>query len=147
ADAVEHALNVAVSQMRTVQRFGLGAGVGVERGAVANVGAIGGLEVAELGDQIEFDLLFCGRHEPCLKDPNGLLPPLFWRGNAMELMYADSPAHRHLHLRRLHAPIHPLRRAGTSTAAPRGVRADPCARASGTRCPWPRPSAGRRARR
>jgi hypothetical protein len=76
--AVEQALKLAISQMYAVQRFELGSEVSFERSAVAIAGAIGVLKVAELDDQIKFDLLFCSRHEPYLKYSSNLLPALFW---------------------------------------------------------------------
>ena len=65
-DAVEQALEFAVGELDAIERLELPAEIGLERCTIADVGAVGVFEVAQLGDQIEFDLAFRGCH---LSDP------------------------------------------------------------------------------
>ena len=60
--AVEQALEFAVGELDAVKRVELLAEIGFQSDTVADVRAIGVFEVAQLGEQIEFDLAFRGGH-------------------------------------------------------------------------------------
>ena len=57
-DAIEQALEFAVGEFDAIERLELLAEIGLQAGAVADVGAVGVFEFAQLGDQIELDLVF-----------------------------------------------------------------------------------------
>ncbi len=62
--AVEQALEFAVGQANAVEGLELFAEVRLQRGTVADIGAIRVFEIFQCGNQISFDLVFCCRHEP-----------------------------------------------------------------------------------
>ncbi len=134
-DAVEQALKLAVCQVHAVKRLEFGPEVGFERGSIANIGAIGVLEVTKLGDQIEFDLLFCGRHKSCLKFPTGYSTAATYADKAVQIMLGALLVHQSLHQRRLHAPTRLLRTTETSTTAPHDVQAVLYVLSIDTQCP------------
>ncbi|MCY1351956.1 hypothetical protein D9M68_680860 [compost metagenome] len=61
-DAVEQTRKFAVGQVHPIERLELGTEVSFQRCAVTNVRAVGVLKLAELCDQIQLDLAFCGGH-------------------------------------------------------------------------------------